>query len=65
MKSRDVGVTVTSNDEHVRLRIFDGVIPADKYWQEMYEAERGQHDATRQRLHRLRERLRATPAEVK
>lgn len=57
MKSKDVGATVTNNDELVRLRIFDGVIPPDDYHREMYELERGQHQATRDRLRRVQEAL--------
>ena len=47
MKSRDVGTTITTNDGHVRLRIFDGLIPPDDYHREMAELEAGQHRQTR------------------
>lgn len=54
MKTRDAGTTITSNDAHVRLRIFDGVIPPDDYHREMHELASGQ--LANERRERLAER---------
>lgn len=50
MKTNEIGLTATTNDHLVRLRIFDGVIPPDDYHREIAELERGQHEATRRQL---------------
>lgn len=49
--------TVTTNDGLVRLRIYEGNIPADAYHQEMLELERGQHAQTRIELEQARARI--------
>lgn len=40
MKSKLVGTTITNNEDHVRLRIFDGAIPLDEAGQELLALER-------------------------
>jgi hypothetical protein len=45
MKSRSVDY-VTSNEELVRLRIFDGELPAHDAYRELWELEKAQHEAT-------------------
>lgn len=42
--------TITSNEQHVRMRIYDGALPADQAYQKLLELERAQHEATRRRL---------------
>jgi hypothetical protein len=49
MKSRLVN-TITSNEDSVRLRIFDGELPADEATVELLRIERAQHEVTRRRL---------------
>ena len=49
MKTRSVE-TVVNNDEHVRLKIYDGDIPVDAYWQDIAQAYRGQMKATQERF---------------
>jgi hypothetical protein len=49
MKSRLVDA-ITSNEDSVRLRIFDGDLPADEATAELLRIERAQHDVTRRRL---------------
>lgn len=51
MKSRDVE-TITTNEEHVRLHIFDGDLPIEKASVELLRIERAQHAATRRQLYR-------------
>lgn len=46
MKSKLVD-TITSNEEHVRLKIFDGELPAEDGVNELLRIERAQHGATR------------------
>lgn len=59
MKNREVD-TIASNSEHLRMRIFDGDIPADKYHEELLRLERGQWETERRsllaRIARLEER---------
>jgi hypothetical protein len=49
MKSRLVD-TITSNEDSVRLRIFDGDLPADQATAELLRIELAQHEVTRRRL---------------
>lgn len=56
MKTRTV-TTVASNDEYVRLRIYDGEVKPDQYHEEMLRLERAQHEATRRRLEEALKRL--------
>jgi hypothetical protein len=49
MKSRLIA-NVTSNEDSVRLRIFDGDLPADEAMAELLRIERAQHEVTRRRL---------------
>jgi hypothetical protein len=56
MKSRLVD-TITSNEDSVRLRIFDGDLPADEAMAELLRIERIQHEVTRRHMHGLRELL--------
>jgi hypothetical protein len=53
MKSRTVE-TVTNNEDYVRLRIFDGELPADEATKELLRLERCQHAATREQLRQAR-----------
>lgn len=46
MKSRQVDY-VTSNEEHVRLKIFDGLLPVDEGTAELLKIERAQNAALR------------------
>ncbi len=50
-------MTVTSNEEYVRLRIFDGELPISEAGAELLRIERAQHEATRARLRELEARL--------
>jgi hypothetical protein len=45
MKSRSVN-TITNNEDSVRMRIFDGELPADEAIAELLRIERAQHEAT-------------------
>jgi hypothetical protein len=56
MKSKEV-TTVTSNEEFVRLRIYDGELPADAGMRELLRLERAQHEATRRRLAEANDRI--------
>lgn len=49
--------TVTSNDEAVRLRIFEGVIPMDQAGLELLELEQTQHAAARSQIRLLRKEI--------
>lgn len=49
MKSRAVQ-TITSNEEYVRMRIFDGDLPVSEAAAELLRIERAHHDATRFQL---------------
>lgn len=64
MKSKDVGTTITTNDHHVRLRIFDGIIPPDAYHKEMLELEQGQHRQTRIELTEERKKIAKLEADL-
>jgi hypothetical protein len=44
MKTRAVE-TVTSNEELVRMRIFDGDLPPNDAYKALWELERSQHEA--------------------
>jgi hypothetical protein len=57
MKTRTVE-TVTSNEEYVRLRIFDGDLQIGEAGAELLRLERAQHEATRQQLLAAQARLR-------
>ncbi len=48
MKSKSVD-TVTTNEEHVRLRIFDGDLPLDDAGHELIRIAQAQLDAERSR----------------
>lgn len=63
MKSRAVD-TITSNEDHVRLRIFDGDLPIDQAGAELLRIEREQHAATRRDLLACQRALRATSGGV-
>lgn len=52
--SKDIGSTVTTNDQLVRLRIYDGVIPPDDYHRDMAELERGQRQSVEREFCRYR-----------
>ena len=64
MKTRSVE-TVVSNDEHVRLKIFDGDIPADDYWQDMSRLYQGQLKVTQGRLTEAMSRLAEAHDEIR
>jgi hypothetical protein len=49
MKSRLID-TIASNEDSVRMRIFDGDLPADEATAELLRIERAQHEVTRRRL---------------
>lgn len=55
MKSRKVD-TVTTNEELVRLRIFDGVIPADYGMEELLDLEKKQRAVERAEFLELRDK---------
>lgn len=42
--------TVVTNEEHVRLQIFDGDLNVDDAAKRLIEIERKQHDATRRQM---------------
>jgi hypothetical protein len=44
--------TITSNEEYVRLRIFEGDLQISQAGEELLRTERAQHDATRRELAR-------------
>lgn len=48
MKSTTVE-TITSNEQHVRMRIFDGDLPANEAYQALWQLEREQRAAEWQR----------------
>lgn len=56
MRFREVN-TVTSNDEYVRMRIYDGDLPASEGLVELLTLERAQHAATRAELIETRARM--------
>lgn len=49
MKTRTVE-TITSNEEHVRLAIFEGRLPLDKAGEELIDLYRRQAEAAENRL---------------
>ena len=57
MKTRTVE-TVTTNEEHVRMRVFDGDLPADEATAELLRLERAQHAATWRQLQEAQVALR-------
>jgi hypothetical protein len=57
MKSKAID-HVTSNEEYVRQRIFDGELPIDAAAAELLRLERAQNDALRRRLSDLEARIR-------
>ena len=57
MKSKDVGFTVTTTEDFVRLRVFDGVIPLDAAGQELLEMERARANAYHRELIALQARF--------
>jgi hypothetical protein len=61
MKSKLVD-TVASNEEHVRLRIFEGDLPADEATAELLRLEREQHAETRRKLAKAQKRLKLLDA---
>lgn len=56
MKARAVDY-ITSNEEHVRMQIFDGDLRIDEAGAELLRVERAQHDATRTRVKELELRV--------
>lgn len=56
MKSRSVDY-ITSNEQHVRMQIFDGDLKIDDAAAELLRIERAQHDATRARVRELSEQV--------
>lgn len=58
MKSRTVE-TITNNEEHVRLRIYDGDIPADEATAELLRIEKEQRRHERDRHHNVVAKLRS------
>jgi hypothetical protein len=56
MKSKEVN-TITNNGDSVRLRIFEGELPADEAYQELLRIEKVQHDATRVTLFQAYEKI--------
>jgi hypothetical protein len=58
MKSTKIDY-VTNNDQHVRLKIFDGDIKPDEYHQEMLSIEQHQHRCTMTNLREAQQRLAA------
>lgn len=63
MKTRTVE-TVSSNEEFVRMRIFDGDLPADAATAELLRLERLQHAKCRAELVDLRKRYDAMKAQL-
>lgn len=53
MKSRFVD-TITTNEEHVRMRIFDGDLPIDAAAAELLRIERAQKDSLQRQITDLR-----------
>lgn len=56
MKSTAVDY-ITSNEQHVRMQIFDGDLKIDDAAAELLRLERAQHDATRARVRELEAEL--------
>jgi len=56
MKSRAVDTTA-SNEDHARMRIYDGDLPPDQAHEELLSIERAQHNTTRRSLARALEAL--------
>ncbi len=56
MKSCSVDY-ITSNEQHVRMMIFDGNLNIDDAAAELLRIERAQHDATRARVRELENKL--------
>lgn len=63
MKSRAVE-TITSNEEYVRMLIFDGVLPLELAGHEWIRIERAQHDAERRRHDETRAELETALREI-
>ena len=58
MKTKTVE-TIVSNEEHVRLRIYDGELPADEAVKELLRIEVAQHGETKRRLMQAYDEIRA------
>ncbi len=56
MRSKTVE-TVTSNEDYVRLRIFEGDLPASEAVAELLRLERAQHKETRRLLANALDRI--------
>lgn len=54
--------TITSNEEDVRLRIYDGELQLSEAANELLRMERAQHEATKRRLRETEARLAAALA---
>jgi len=61
MKTKDVK-TVTSNEDYVRLRIFDGDLQVSNAGAELLRIERAQHNETRRKLEEAHAELRLLKA---
>ncbi len=64
MKSRTID-TITSNEDHVRMRIFDGDLPISDAAFELIRIERAQHDAERLRHSDTIKRLCCAEAKIR
>lgn len=51
--------TITSNEQHVRLKIYDGDLKIDDALAELLRIERAQNDALRREIRELREDFQA------
>lgn len=56
--------TITSNEDHVRLKIYEGDLQLSEAAEELLRIEKAQHDAERRRHIRTQERLGAALAEL-
>lgn len=53
---------ITSNEQHVRLEIHEGRLPANMAYEELLRIEKAQHENTRQRLLEAYQKIRELSA---